>query len=234
MEVALDIIIVILIILGTYMGARKGLLKSLVGLVGLIAIIIISYSLRIPLANILIDKLPFFEFSGALAGLTSLNILFYNIIAFVIIFILLYCVLNVIMSLTGFIDTLLKFTVIWVIPSKIGGALLGFIESWLFVFLALFILVQFNFTTSFVTDSKVGNFVLDHTPVVGNFLGGAKEAAKSIYDSVQKYTNGEIESSKEVNIAIINSEIINGLITKAKANELIETGKLELEGVMFG
>ena len=234
MKVAIDIIIVILIILGTYLGARKGLLKSLVGLVGLIAIIIISYSLRIPLANFLIDKLPFFEFSGALSGLTALNILFYNIIAFIIIFVLLYCILNVILSLTGFIDTLLKFTVIWVIPSKIGGALIGFLEAWLFIFLALFILVQFNFSTSYVTDSKISNFILDHTPVIGNYLGGAKEAAKSIYDSVQKYTNGEIESTKDLNVAIINSEIISGLLTKDKANELVATGKIELEGVLFG
>ena len=234
MKVLIDILIVAFIALGTYLGFRKGLLKTLIGLIGLVAIVIISYTLRVPIANFLIDKLPFFDFGGSFAGLTSLNILFYNLIAFIVLFIVLYCVLNIIMTLTGFIDTLLKFTVIWVLPSKIGGALLGFLETWVFIFLVLFVLVQFNFTTKLVTDSTVANVVLDHTPIVGTYLGGAKRAAKNIYASVKKYTDGEITSQRDLNVEILNIEIVNGVISKQKANELIETGKLKLEGVMFG
>ena len=137
-------------------------------------------------------------------------------------------------TLTGFIDTLLKFTVIWIIPSKIGGALFGFIEAWLFVFLVLFVLVQFNFTNSFITSSTVSNVILDHTPIVGSYLGGATRAANNIYASVKKYASDEIKTTKELNVEILNIEIVNGILSKQKANELIETGKLKLEGVMFG
>ncbi len=235
MGVVLDIILVILIILGVYLGVKKGLIKGVVSLIGLIAIIIISYSLRIPLANFLIDKLPFFKFGGALAGLTSLNILVYNLIAFVVIFVVLYCILNVIISITGFIDTLLKFTVVWVIPSKIGGGIVGFLETWLFLFLILFVLVQINFTSGMVQKSKIADIMLNHTPLIGDFLGGATRAAKEIYTKIDEY-KGRTDDNKttELNLYILQTEINYGLVSKDKAQELMDIGKIGLDNVMFG
>ena len=159
MKILLDIIILLIIILGTLAGVKKGLLKTLVGVVGLVAIVIISYTLRLPLANFLIDTLPFFEFGGVIEGLTSLNVLIYNVIAFIVIFVLLYCVLNIVIALTGFIDTLLKFTVIWIIPSKIGGGILGFIESWVFVYLVLLYISISLFIISKDLDDSVTLYI---------------------------------------------------------------------------
>ncbi len=234
MNVLLDILIVVFIVLGVLAGIKRGLIKSIVSIVGLIAIIIISYALRIPLANFLIDKLPFFSFGGSLAGLTSLNILIYNLVAFIVLFIVLYCVLNIVLALTGFIDTLLKFTVIWIIPSKIGGGIIGFIESWLFVYLALFVLIQLNFSTVWVSKSTLANVVLDHTPLIGSFLGGAKNAAINIYESIENSVNDPNVDTKALNLQILNTEISYQIISKEKANELIQTGKLGIEDVLIG
>lgn len=227
METVLDIILLAFIVLGTYIGARKGLIKSLVNLVGLLAIVIISYTLRVPLANFLIDKLPFFNFGGALEGITAINILIYNLLAFIVIFVLLYCVLNIILDITGFIDTLLKLTIIWVIPSKIGGAIIGFIESWVFLYLALFILVQFSFTNALISSSKVANIILDNTPVIGNYLGGAKLASEKIYDII----NEEEKTEEDMNIDILGILVQYNIISDAKVTELMEIGKINLDNV---
>jgi uncharacterized membrane protein required for colicin V production len=234
MGIVFDIILIAFIIIGTISGIKKGLIKSLVGFVGLVAILILSYSLRIPLANFLIDKMPFFKFSGAIAGLTSLNILLYNVLAFIVIFIVLYCVLSIIMTITGFIDTLLKFTVIWIIPSKIGGAIVGFLESWVFIFIVMFVLSQFNLSTFLVSKSYVANFVLDHTPVIGSYMGGARKAAKDIYERVNLAVKDKNKTTKELNVEILGIEVSYKLITKEKANELMETGKLGIEDVLIG
>lgn len=228
MSTLVDIILVIFLVLGTYAGTRKGLIKSAVSFIGLVAIIIISYSLKTPVANFLIDNFPFFQYYG---GLTSLNILVYNLVSFVVIFILLYCILNIIITLTGFIDTLLKFTVIWIIPSKIGGALLGFLEAWVFLFLILFVLTQFNVTNNFINNSKVSDIILNHTPVVGTFLGNASNAAKDIYATINENKNSDVNT---LNLTILQIEINYGLITKDKAQELIDTGKMGIDNVLFG
>ena len=230
MNIFVDIILVVFLALGAYAGTRKGLIKTAIGFIGLVAIIILSYSLKTPLANFLIDTMPFFQFGGALEGITSINILIYNVISFIVIFILLYCVLNIVISLTGFIDTLLKFTVIWIIPSKIGGAILGLLEAWLFIFLAVFVLSQFSFSNALVSESKVADVILNHTPVVGNFLSGASKAAQDIYEKIETH-DGDTNS---LNLTILQIQINYGLITKDKAQELIDIGKMGIDNVMFG
>lgn len=234
MSTLVDIILIAFIILGTYMGTRKGLIKSLVSFVGLVAIVIISYSLRVHLAGFLIDTMPFFDFGGDLAGLTSLNILIYNLIAFVVIFIVLYCILNIVIAVTGFIDTLLKFTVIWIIPSKIGGAIVGFLESWIFLFLVVFVLAQFSFTNNLIKDSGISNVILNNTPVIGNYLGGASRAAQEIYEGIEEYAKDETKTTEDLNLYILQVEINYGLVSKEKATELMEIGKIGLDNVMFG
>ena len=234
MGIVIDVILIAFLVLGTWAGVRKGLIKSAVSFVGLVAIVIISYSLRVPLADFLVDKLPFIDFGGKLAGLTTINILIYNVIAFLVIFILLYCILNIILALTGFIETILKFTVIWIIPSKIGGGIIGFLESWVYLFLVLFVLTQFSITSGIVRSGTVSNFMLDHTPVVGNFLGGATKAADEIYSVIEEYSKDETKTKDDINLSILQTEISYGLVTKEKANELIETGKAKLENVTIG
>lgn len=231
MSVIVDIILGVVIILGTLYGAKKGLIKTVVGFIGLLAILILSYSLKTPIANFLIDNLPFFDFGGKLANLTSLNILLYNVISFIVVFVVLYCLLNVILSLTGFIDTLLKFTVIWIIPSKIGGAIVGLLETVVYLFLILFILAQFNVTNSFIHDSKISNFILNNTPVLRVYLGNAKDAAMDIYAAVEEFAKEEKIDTTNLNLKILQIEINNGLLTKDKANDLIQTGKLKLDNV---
>lgn len=234
MSLIVDIILLAFIILGAYAGFRKGLIKTAVSLVGLVTIIIISYTLGRRLSGFLVDTMPFFSFGGQLEGLTSLNILIYNVISFVVVFILLYCILNIVIAITGFIDTLLKFTVIWIIPSKIGGAILGFLEAWLFVFLAVFVVTQFSFANAFVRDSKITDFVLEHTPIVGTYLSGATQAAKEIYEGIEKYRGDETKDNEDLNLYILQVEINYGLVSKEKAAELMEIGKIGLDGVMFG
>jgi len=234
MSTIVDIILVAFIALGTFLGLRKGLIKTLVGFIGLVAIVIISYTLKTYLANFLIDFMPFFSFSGSLAGLTSLNILIYNVVAFVVIFVIMYCILNIVIALTGFIDTLLKFTVIWIIPSKIGGAILGLLEAWVFIFLAVFVLAQFSVTNAFISDSKVSDIILNHTPVIGNYLGGASKAAQEIYAGIEEYSKDDTKTTTDLNLYILQIEINYGLVSKDKATELMEIGKIGLDNVMFG
>ena len=99
MNIFVDIILVVFLALGAYAGTRKGLIKTAIGFIGLVAIIILSYSLKTPLANFLIDTMPFFQFGGALEGITSINILIYNVISFIVIFILLYLKLLILLKL---------------------------------------------------------------------------------------------------------------------------------------
>lgn len=232
MNTLVDILIVVFIALGAWAGWKRGLIKSLVNLIGLIAVLVISYSLRIPLANFLIDKMPFFSFNG----LTALNILIYNVLAFIFLFIILYCILNIIIAITGFIDTLLKFTVIWILPSKIGGAIVGFVEAWVFVFVIVFVLASFNVTSNWIINSKASNIILDHTPVIGGYLSGMSNSAREIYKTIEDFGALDVndkDAVKSLNLQILVTLVNYDVISDEKQKELTETGKIDLGTVQI-
>ena len=85
-----DAVVILFLLLGAVLGFKKGAIRSLVGLVGTIAVVVIAYYLKNPVADLLYNFVPFFDFSGNWQGLVTLNILLYESIAYVLVFVILY------------------------------------------------------------------------------------------------------------------------------------------------
>ena len=75
----IDIIAVIIVALGGFIGFKRGLVKSVVSLVGLIIAFILAWILKGPISNFMYTNLPFIDFSGSLS---LINILIFEFIAF--------------------------------------------------------------------------------------------------------------------------------------------------------
>ena len=89
----IDVAIVLIIISFAIVGAKKGLIKTLTALVGIVLVFGISYIFKEYIGNFLCKYLPFFTFGGSLKGLVSLNILIYQVVGFFIIFSILFILL---------------------------------------------------------------------------------------------------------------------------------------------
>lgn len=232
LSLIIDILIVLFLALGGYYGWKAGVLKALVKFVGLIAIAIISFTLKGYLSTIFIKYLPFINLGGVFNELYSINIFVYNALAFLIIFILLYCVLNIILSITGFLNTLLKFTIVWILPSKILGAIVGVLEAWVFILLALFVLAQIPYTTSSIYASNIAPAMMKYTPLIGPFVEKTANSMEEIYVMVK---DGIKEGSiQDLDLQILVKALGSGIVTKDQLNELIDEGKIEYENVSFG
>ena len=81
-----DILIVIFVLLGAFVGAKQGFTKALVSFLGIIIVVVIAYFLKNPVSELLMSVGPFFNFGGIIKGVTVLNIAVYEIIAFVLVF----------------------------------------------------------------------------------------------------------------------------------------------------
>ena len=226
-----DICAIIIIILGGIIGFKRGAVKSLVQLVGLIAIVIVAYQFKGMLANVFIKHLPFFNFGGVLNGLYAINILIYEGISFLIIFILLYCILNILINLSGVIDLLLKVTVIFEIPSKILGLTLGLIESIVFVFIASFVLLQFGQTQQYIMESKVAVRIVNRTPIVTDVFAKAIVASESVYKTVVNYKDSEDKVS--ANLEIVRTLVRYGIVDSKDVQVAIDNGKLHMTNVVI-
>lgn len=234
MSLVVDIAIIALLALGAYKGWRAGVLKSLVKFVGLVAIVILSFTFKDYLANFLMDIVPFYNYGGLFDEIYSINIFVFNGLSFLVIFILLYCLLSIVISITGFIDTLLKFTVIWVIPSKVAGAIVGVLENWVFVLVILSVFAQLTFSAPAVYSSNLAPIIMEKTPIVGKLMKSTSESMKKIYTTLEEAKDDKEMTREALDIKVLQQAIGSGLITTEKATELMEIGKLPFENVLFG
>ena len=219
----LDAVLIILLILGIMGGFKRGFVKETVLLIGLVAVLVISYYLKNPVATFLYKHLPFFNFNGIFKGVSIINILLYEVIAFLVVFSVLYLVLRLLIKISGLIESLLKATIILGFFSKIAGGIVGFIESYIIIFIILFIANQPFIRISGIEESKVANFMLNNTFVLSSTVENTNKVIEEVYGLSKIYK----DDSKEFNNQAINLFIKYEIISEENVSYLREKGKIE-------
>lgn len=220
-----DVIIIALLILGGVAGFKAGVIKKLTDFIGMFVVIILAFYLKNYISVIMYENLPFFNFFGLINGIDALNILLYEVIAFLVIFIALLFVLKVLLMLTGLVEKILKATVILSIPSKLLGIVVGVIEMYVYLFLILVIVSLPIFDSSFLKDSKMNNFILNNTPV----LSGVSEEIIDIYGDVYNIIdNRKNKTNEQLNEEILKVLIDNKVVTKESAKKLVDKNKIHI------
>jgi len=223
-----DIVILIALALGALAGFKAGVIKKTADFLGTFIIVIVAFYLKNDLSVILYENLPFFSFGGFIKGIEAINILLYEAMAFFVVFIALLFILKVILLVTGLIEKILKATVILSIPSKILGIVVGVIEMYVYTFLVLVILTLPIFKIPYVRESKVGDFILNNTPV----LSGISEEMIDIYSSVYTIVNEkDNKTNEELNEEVLTFLIDKQVITKDSARKLVEQNKVHINDV---
>jgi len=190
----------LIILLAGVVGLKRGVLKELVMLIGTIVVYVLAFQLKNPLANFMMRWFPFFDFIGKIKGVTVLNIVLYQILAFAIIAMILLSIFNIILRTTGIIQKLIDLTLILTLPSKILGFIVGLISGYLYVFLALIIFSIPLGGVSMFTSSSMVNRILIDTPVLSNSLGGFREAVRDIYVLTENVATSEKVDTNQLNL----------------------------------
>ena len=222
----IDIGIILFILCFILIGAKQGLIKTTVSLVALIIVFVISYVFKEHIGNFLCKYLPFFNFSGNIKGLVSLNILIYQLAGFFIILAVLMGVYTIIMTLTGWIQKLVNMTILLKLPSSIGGGIIGLIEGYLVSFLILLIAMIPMQTMTIFKESKLADVILNKTPIVSESTSDLTKSATEIYNLVDQVTNKKIDIN-EANLKSIDIMIRYKVITPHTVEQLIVLDKLE-------
>ncbi len=220
-----DFVIVFILIFGALVGAKKGFTKQLVDTVGTIAIIVLAFLLKGFVSSILYKFFPFFSFSGKLAGLTSLNLLLYEVVAFLFLFLVFSSILRALKMTTSIFEKVLNMTIILGIPSKILGAIVGVIQNFIFLFVALYFLSLPILRLDYIKESKLSNKLLNSTPVLSNICGDTLSVIKEFDDLVEEYKNDE--DRKVLNQKTLELLIDKKIVDLDTANKLIAEGKLK-------
>ena len=117
----IDVVILLFLTMGAVLGFKKGAIQTLATLIGTILIIVLAYYLKNPLSVLMYTYLPFFKLGGIFKGITVVNILIYEAIAFFIILSILSVLLSIILKVTGIISKIVDHSIILTLPSKLIG-----------------------------------------------------------------------------------------------------------------
>ncbi len=216
-----DIVIILLILLSGVTGLKQGLLKSGINLIGTILIYIIAFKMKDSIGLFLCKVCPFFKFNGYI----TLNILVYQLIAFVLIASILFSIFAIVLKLTGVVQKLVDLTVILTIPSKIGGFIIGLLEGYVVMFIIILILSVPLRNVELFSESKLVDKMLNNTPILSSSLDGVGDVIFNVFHITSEVKEGENENTK-VNMDIMKTYLDYKVITKEDAIDLIDTGKL--------
>jgi membrane protein required for colicin V production len=148
----LDIIFLVLLFIPTFIGLRKGLIKAVLSLVGLIIGVVLAGHFYKPVSNIF--------------GFIS-NESVAHILAFILILAL---VLVAAFLLARLLKSVVSITMMgWV--DNVGGAVLGFLFGFIFLSAILATWVKF-FGSEMPTEAFLGRVMLDYFPLILGLLPG--------------------------------------------------------------
>lgn len=218
-----DLIIIIIIALGAVVGFKNGAIKEATKFIGFLVIVFIAFLLKDKLTVLLYENLPFFNFFGLIKGLDAINILFYQLISFLVIFIALLFLLKVLVVITGLVELLVKMTVFLSLPSKIIGAIVGAIEFYIYIFIVLYVLNTPVFNLSYVSDSMFGNKILNDTPILSGLVNDTVSVYSDVWNIVKNKDN---KNNEEINTLVLVSLLDHKLITVESAKKLVKSNKI--------
>ncbi len=224
----IDVVIILIILCGAVIGFKRGVLKELVMTVGFLLVFVISFYLKNPIAEWLSAYLPFFDFWGAIKGVTVLNIILYQIIAFLIVFSIIMIIFRVVLAISGIIEKILKFTIILGIPSKILGAIVGTVEGFIIAFIVVFVLNQPMLDVGIMQESKYKDKILN-TPVLTNIVSSVGDTVNDVYELLE---SKEYDSNPDgFNRKAIDIMLEHKMISVKYVERLIDYGKIRVPGI---
>ena len=226
----LDAVIILMLLLGAVLGFKRGIIKSAVMFGGAILVIVLAYLLKNPVSIFLYNNLPFFKLGGIFEGVSVINILIYEAIAFLITFSILMIILRILIMVSSVIEKFLDMTIVLGIPSKILGAIFGLLEAFLFVFVALYAMFQFNIFRTITNDSLYAKKIVGSTPVLSNAVSDTFDSFKEIYDLQEKYATKN-KNSEEYNKEALEILLKNEVISPASVRKLAEKGKINIDNI---
>ena len=221
----IDAIIVILILLGGVVGFKEGAIKKLTSVVGLVLVVVLSFILKNKLSLHFYENLPFFDLWGVFKGIQIFNVIFYEMISFLVIASLLMLVYRIILGVTGLIENVLKATVILSIPSKIIGFFVGMVESYIWIYIAIFILTLPIINFKEIYTSKIANYMLEDTPYLSKYTSKTVEIYGNLYKVIE---NKKDKSNEQVNEEAMDLMLKYDIITPESAEKLIKSNKVNV------
>lgn len=218
-------VIIFFILVGIYTGYKRGFLETAVRFAGLVFALLVSFLFKNPISVVLYTYLPFFRLGGIFKGISVVNILIYELIAFILVFSVLMILIKLICKITGLVDRILSFLFLLELPNRILGAILGFFESIIILF---FVCFGFKFGCR-LFNYEVKESLVDYVikiPVLNDVFGDTLDALGEISSIVKEYDN--VSDKNEYNYMAMDILLKYDIVTIDNMKTLVNSNKIKI------
>ena len=221
----IDILIIIILLSFAVVGFKRGVFESLIMFVGAILVIVLSYSFKDIIGNFLLLNLPFINFGKFMGGAVTLNVILYQTIAFILTSVVFTLAYKFLVSITGIIEKILRFTIVLGIPSKLLGLVVGFLEGYIIVYVSLFILSQPFVNINVLEGSTYATKIVNETPLLSSYMENSLEVFHEI-EEVSK-----LKDVNEIYLKITDLILKHNVTKPSIMQELVDKKKIEVTGI---
>lgn len=168
----LDLIIIIIFIGAFFRGYQQGLIRQLVNLLGFFVAILLSYSFSDEVSPFLQTYIPLPTFENSTLHMFSqtfqLHYMFYNALAFLLIFLAAKLVLSFGGAILHQVANLPGLKIV----NRLSGAVVGLLQGVLIIIIIIHIItvMPWQDLKQFVEGSMISNYLLDLTPKLTEML----------------------------------------------------------------
>ncbi len=220
-----DCLIVLIIILGIYMGYQHGIVKQLADLVILFVSSFVATTLSKILGDALYGILPFFNFTGKAQGLKSINIVLWRLLIYAFLIMIIIAIIKKVMTLTKISEKVSDTMVESNFISRILGAVCAVPLMILLMFNVLMVLLLPNVNLTFVNNSKFSTMILEKMPVLSKKTSSIYGSEKQIIERINEEDNTK-ENLEQVNEDIIQILLDSNAVSDDKLEKLREDNRL--------
>ena len=220
----INVLVILILLADVVAGYKKGFLEHTIKFVRIVLSMIGAYLLKGPLSAYMYINLPFFNLDGLFDGVTSINILIYELIAFFVVFVIILIIVTVISDILKLEERLLRIVSIIGVPNKIMGAIIGLFKSLILLYFGLSLFfVGANFM-KWDPGVSLGNYIVEF-PVLKNTFGLILDSFDEITKLAVEYE--DIQDKEELNKKSIDILLKYDIITEENLELLIESGKIQ-------
>jgi len=220
----ISLIVILVFVSDVINGYKKGFLGTAIKLFKSVVALVFAYLFKGKLATYLSIHLPFFNLQGLFKGLDIVNVLIYELIAFVAIFAIVSLILKIIIDLFNIEERLFSLIVQLGIPNNLIGAIFGGLKSIIIIYFALSIFFVVSNFMKIDTGNSLGDYVVN-MPILKNSFGGTLDSFDQISELAVEYEN--TQDKGVLNHDAIGILLENGIISEEQLNALIDAGKVE-------
>lgn len=222
----LDMILILFFLMFIVVGFKNGVIREMASLLGVIIVFFLAYTLKGFVGDLFCMIFPFFSFSGVLEGISAINILFYQMIAFLLLFSILLGIYGIVFKISKVLQKIVNFTIILWLPSKLLGGVIGAVKGYFVILVGLLVFIVPFQNSEFFKESKISSWILYQTPFVSHYTKEFTSSVEEIYQLGEEVTKKSI-TKEEANLKTLDLLLKYKMVSKSTVEKLIKAHKLD-------